>query len=109
MLTENGAQAFDDGGREIAGSIPGKAVTLKAPETWNGKTVPAFEYTVEYEGSSDLNAFNNPGSYNIKVTGKKINFRGSLLVKKKVTEKLTAKNLRIGYRCRQWYNSVVEE
>lgn len=93
---------------DIVVTYSGKQIFGKPVIKYNGKTVPASEYTVEYEGSSDLNAFNKPGSYNIKVTGKNINFRGSLLVKEKVTEKLTAKNLKCDVKQVMYTGSPIE-
>ncbi len=93
---------------DIVVTYNGKQIFGKPVIKYNGKTVPASEYTVEYEGSSNLNAFNKPGSYNIKVTGKNVNFKGSLLLKEKVTEKLTAKNLKCDVKQVMYTGSAIE-
>lgn len=66
----------------------GKQVFGKPVIRYNGKIVPASEYTLTYEGKDNMNNFAKPGEYNITVTGKGNNFTGKLTVKQYNLEKL---------------------
>lgn len=67
----------------------GKQVFGKPVIRYNGKIVPASEYTLTYEGKDNMNNFAKPGEYNITVTGKGNNFTGKLTVKQYNLENIT--------------------
>lgn len=67
----------------------GKQVFRKPVIRYNGKIVPASEYTLTYEGKDNMNNFAKPGEYNITVTGKGNNFTGKLTVKQYNLENIT--------------------
>ena len=84
-ITADDLVVVGDGKRQIKG---------KPVVKYNGKAVPAAEYTLEYEGyDSDKNKFCVPGIYTIHIKGKGNNFTGEMTVQQTVAGKLTAKNV----------------
>lgn len=81
---------------EITVVYNGKKIWGKPVVKYNGRTVPASEYTLEYLYAADTDAFCKPGNYTIKITGNGKNFTGTMTCTQRITTKLTDKNIKMG-------------